>query len=228
MIDDERPAPWIRGFVARWWANHNRSGRVRAALSQALARREPGGRGLNMACGEVHIEPGFVNVDRQGGAADVFADAHRLPFRDASFQVVVSQETVEHLAEPFAAVREMARVLRPRGTILLQAPFVIGYHPGPEDYWRFTGAGLRRLLEQSGLACEEVRPVLGPATGMHRIAVEFWAGLAARLWPRLYLPAKGLAALLFFPLRALDGWLLAGPQRDRIPGGYAALGRKPG
>jgi hypothetical protein len=119
-------------------------------------------------------------------------------------------------------------VLAPGGTLYLQAPFVIGYHPGPEDYWRFTRAGIRRLVEQSGLTCEQVDPVLGPGTGMHRVAVEFWAGLAARLWDRLYRPAKGMAVLLFLPLHWLDGWLLDGSQRDRIPGGYAALARKPG
>jgi len=45
--------------------------------------------------------------------------------------------------------------------------------------------------------------------------------------PATYLPVKGVASLLCFPLRALDGPRHAGPQRDRIPGGYLALGRKP-
>lgn len=220
---------WRRRFVRRWWASHNDSGQIRRALAEVLGELDSTPqRGLNLACGEERLHPRLVHVDRvRAGAADVQADAHRLPFPGHSFRVIVSQETVEHLEDPFAALREMARVLRPGGALYLQVPFVLGYHPGPEDYWRFTGAGVRRLLGQAGLRVEKLEPALGAGTGLYRVAVEFFAGAAARLVPAAYLPVKGVASLLCFPLRALDGPLQAGPQRDRIPGGYLAVGRKP-
>ncbi len=222
-------AGWRRRFVRRWWASHNDSRRIQRALAGVLAELDSTPeRGLSLACGDERLHPRLVHVDRaRAGAAEVQADAHRLPFPAHSFRVIVSQETVEHLEDPFAALREMARVLRAGGALYLQVPFVLGYHPGPEDYWRFTGAGVRRLLGQAGLRVEKLEPSLGAGTGLYRVVVEFLAGAAARLVPAAYLPVKGAASLLCFPLRALDGLLYAGPQRDRIPGGFLAVGRKP-
>jgi ubiquinone/menaquinone biosynthesis C-methylase UbiE len=56
-------------------------------------------------------------------------DAQSLPFADASFDMVVSCETIEHLPEVRAAVREMYRVTRPGGKLLLTTP----------NYVNFTG-----------------------------------------------------------------------------------------
>ncbi len=50
------------------------------------------------------------------------ADAQSLPFSTNSFDVVISCETIEHLRDPRAAVREMARVTRPGGLLYLTTP----------------------------------------------------------------------------------------------------------
>jgi len=50
------------------------------------------------------------------------ADAQNLPFAANSFDVVISCETIEHLLDPRAAVREMARVTRPGGLLYLTTP----------------------------------------------------------------------------------------------------------
>lgn len=55
-------------------------------------------------------------------AAAIQADAHLLPFPDAFFDVVISCETIEHLREPEAALREMARVTKRGGLLLLTTP----------------------------------------------------------------------------------------------------------
>ncbi|MGD8396779.1 MAG: class I SAM-dependent methyltransferase [Candidatus Eiseniibacteriota bacterium] len=49
----------------------------------------------------------------------VAADAARLPFADASFDTVVANDVMEHLAEPAASLGEMARVTRPGGAVWL-------------------------------------------------------------------------------------------------------------
>jgi SAM-dependent methyltransferase len=218
----------LRGrFVRRFWATHHGAPAAAKLLAQVLAELPQDGRGLNVGSGETRLDPRLLNLDlARGAAVDCVADALQLPFPRSGFALVVSQETVEHLPDPFEAVHEMSRVLQPGGTLYLQAPFVIGYHPGPEDYWRFTRAGMRRLVEQAGFRQVQVEPVIGAGTGFHRILGEFLAGLAARVLPATYAPAKGLAALVFYPLKWLDGWLLGGGQRDRIPGGYVAIGKK--
>lgn len=50
------------------------------------------------------------------------ADAESLPYADASFDLIVSCETIEHLANPQNSLREMARVCRQNGFLYLTTP----------------------------------------------------------------------------------------------------------
>lgn len=53
------------------------------------------------------------------------ADGRRLPFRDASFDTVLSHAVIEHVADPAAYLAEARRVLKPGGTLFLQtAPYL--------------------------------------------------------------------------------------------------------
>jgi SAM-dependent methyltransferase len=192
-----------------------------------LGNLDHSGIGLNVGSGDTDLHNRLINTDLyRTQATDCVANALALPFPDAAYDLVISQEAVEHIVNPFAAVNEMVRVLKPDGLLYLQVPFVIGYHPGPEDYWRFTREGVGALLDGAGLRCETLVPSVGAGTGLHRILVEFTAGIAARIIPQSYRAVKGVMALLFYPLKWLDGWLMGGAHADRIPGGYLAIGRK--
>jgi len=215
-------------WVSRtFWSTYHEPRAVQEARNGLLANLGPGSKGLNVGAGERRVHSALIAVDLvRSPAIDCVADARRLPFRDLAFELILSQETLEHVADPFQAVREMGRVLKRNGSLYLQTPFVLGYHPNPEDYWRFSHAGVRSLIEQAGLHCERVEPTFGPGTGLHRILVEFTAGVAARVVGRAYLPVKGIAAIVLYPLKWLDGWLTKGDQRERIAGGYFGIGKK--
>ncbi len=216
-------------WVSRtFWSTFRNPRPVQQALRGVLEPLTAGERGLNVGAGERRGHPALVTVDvARSSAIDCVADASRLPFQDRAFTIVLSQETLEHVADPFKAVREMERVLKRNGRLLLQVPFVLGYHPHPEDYWRFTAAGVRGLFEQAGLKCERVEAAYGAGTGLHRILVEFGAELAGRLIAPAYRPAKGVLAIVFFPLKWLDGWLGRSAYPERISGGFIGIGTKP-
>ena len=67
------------------------------------------------------------------------ADVQVLALRDTRFDLVISCETIEHVADARAAVREMARVLRPGGTLLLTAPNYLGLLGAYRIYRELTG-----------------------------------------------------------------------------------------
>jgi SAM-dependent methyltransferase len=53
-------------------------------------------------------------------------DVHALPYADASFDLVVHSDTLEHVSNPIRALAECKRVLRPRGGLCFTVPIVIG------------------------------------------------------------------------------------------------------
>jgi 2-polyprenyl-3-methyl-5-hydroxy-6-metoxy-1,4-benzoquinol methylase len=77
-------------------------------------------------------------------------DVTRLPFEDASFDVVTCFETVEHVSAQRDAVAELARVLRPGGLLLISSPNRGVYPPGNPFHEReLTAAEFEALLKES-------------------------------------------------------------------------------
>lgn len=214
-------------FVGLVYADHNRSGPVRRALTSALATLPADGFALNVGAGRTRIDPRVRNLDIfEGPHIDYVGQAEAIPLPDASVDLVITQEVLEHVADPFKAIAEIHRVLKPGGTLYLQLPFVIGYHPGPTDFWRFTREGMTRLIEIAGLQCKEFGVAVGASTGFYRVAVEYFAILLSVPLPFLYMPLKAAFALLLYPIKLLDALTAHSKQTDRIAGGYYIVARK--
>jgi SAM-dependent methyltransferase len=95
----------------------------------------------------------YTGVDREGPLCNptVVGDAENLPFPDHHFDVVFSNQVLEHVVDPKRALQEAVRVLRPGGRLILSVPGVWPAHEVPYDYWRFTRYGLVHLLEGLGI-----------------------------------------------------------------------------
>jgi SAM-dependent methyltransferase len=68
-----------------------------------------------------------------------------------SVDIVISGQCLEHARNPFKAVAEMARILKPGGLMVLIAPFAIAVHRFPIDCWRFAPDGMRELMIDAGV-----------------------------------------------------------------------------
>ena len=79
---------------------------------------------------------------------DVFGDGHELPFMDNSFDLVLSQAVIEHLHDPYQAVNEIYRVLRPGGVVYAESAFMQPLHAVPYHFFNTTSWGLERLFSQ--------------------------------------------------------------------------------
>ena len=126
------------------------------------------------------FSPAAIEMARKRGEAHAVkvdfqtADAQALPFADASFDVLLSCECLEHLPDPQKALHEMARVLRPGGKLVLTTenysnamllawvvawwrgePFNSGTHVQPIEqfflFWR-----VRRMMRRAGMPVKQM------------------------------------------------------------------------
>lgn len=63
------------------------------------------------------------------------------------FDIIVCTEVLEHTLNPFSAVDEIYRMLKPGGLLLMTTPFNFRIHGPLPDCWRFTEHGIRALLK---------------------------------------------------------------------------------
>lgn len=66
---------------------------------------------------------------------------------DHSVGTMVCLSTLEHVADPFKAVRRLRMAMRPGGLCIVSVPFQFPHHPSPVDHWRFSPTGLEQLFD---------------------------------------------------------------------------------
>jgi SAM-dependent methyltransferase len=183
------------------YAEHNRSERGAGFVfarpeREALFKRYVGGPGrrvLDLGCRDGALTQAFldgnevigVDADREAlaeaaklGIETHWADLDRpLELGDASFDVVVAGELLEHLRDPLRLVAEIRRLLRPGGTFVASVPnayrlkgrilFLFGRPPenDPTHLQMFSGGDVRALL--AGFDDQHVYFVAGRLVPLH-------------------------------------------------------------
>ncbi len=140
----------------------------RRCMHKAIGRAatKVGGTVIDIGCGMRQYEylfshaKRYVGLDRprtsEQARADVVADGMVLPFAQASVDCVLLTEVIEHVPDHQMLLAEIARVIRPGGTLIMSAPFIGGLHEEPRDYYRFTPYIVKILLDRYGFTVEEI------------------------------------------------------------------------
>jgi SAM-dependent methyltransferase len=80
--------------------------------------------------------------------ADYIGDitTHNTEIPDSFFDGVICMEVLEHTVDPFAAISEISRIMKPGGYLFVTSPLNARIHGPIPDCWRFTEFGLKLLL----------------------------------------------------------------------------------
>lgn len=66
---------------------------------------------------------------------DIYSDIVSIPVEDNSFDFILCTEVFEHVPEPIQAMKELVRICKPGGKILITAPFTSGIHQEPYHFY---------------------------------------------------------------------------------------------
>jgi len=172
----------LNGWVGQWpFTKANLNGFVREAGF------ELNGLTLNAGKGEVDYQLDAereISIDIQSDSGpEVVADLHHIPLRSETITTVVAICVLEHVARPWDVVREFNRILKAKGKLIVEVPFINPIHAAPHDFFRFSIEGLEVVLNDNGFRVFEKRITQPASYGM------FWLW-----WQRL-------KEIKFYPLR---------------------------
>jgi SAM-dependent methyltransferase len=90
----------------------------------------------------------YVGCDmREGPGVDRVLDLHNIDLPDETAGTVFLMDTLEHVEYPHQAVKEVHRILKPDGVLIMSSVLDFFIHETPNDFWRFTPDGFNSLLK---------------------------------------------------------------------------------
>lgn len=118
----------------------------------------------------------YVAADYESRHAPMLADGHALPFKDNSFDFIISIAVLEHIQHPYVMLKEVLRVLKPGGRFIGTVSFLEPFHDN--SYYHHTHLGTFNSLDVAGFDIVKVAPSQG------------WDGLTAMAYMHMFSTMK--------------------------------------
>ncbi|WP_428328562.1 class I SAM-dependent methyltransferase [Mucilaginibacter sp.] len=184
---------------------------------------------VDFGCGDMPyrsiIEPltgKYLGVDLEMNSK---ADHHigfdsKTTLPDNYCDIILSNQVLEHVDTPPGYLQEALRILKPGGSMIISTHGYWFYHPTPNDYWRWTSAGLRKIIEAEGFKINSFFGIMGLAASGLQL---FQDGICVKL-PKFLIPPF---ALVMQGLIGLFNKINSQEQRNRDGAIYVIVAQKP-
>lgn len=138
-----------------------------------------------------------------------------LPFNDQEFDVVLSFNLFEHIFNYQKLINETYRILKKDGELIGFVPFLVNFHPDPNDYFRYTEQALNKIFQNANFSEIKIETIgNGPfSVNYNNIVLS-----VPKIIRVIILPFYLILDILFLKLRP--------NARKRYPLGYFFIVRK--
>lgn len=108
------------------------------------------------------LKPNQLRGNQVYAELDYVCDICEIPVPNESFDVALCTEVLEHVPNPIQAVKEIGRILKPGGELILTAPLGSGLHQEPYHFYGgYTPHWYRKFLDEAGFGEIEISPNRG-------------------------------------------------------------------
>ena len=239
---DERLMNAMLELDDRHWWYRGRRRIIRAELDRMAL--PAGSRVLDAGCGSgrtleelgrygevfgVELDPGAASMARDRGCGEVHVGRlEELPWEDASFDLITCLDVIEHTPDDRVTLRELRRVSKPGGYLLVTVPAYQGlwsmHDVANHHYRRYSRGRLRASARDAGWRVSRMTSfnglLLAPAAAVRLAERRRLRQPDADYKPELTLGPEWLNAALEQPLRLEARWLAQG---RRLPAGLSLL-----
>jgi len=197
------------------------NGRIRRFLEEQAARLGPQARLLDASAGSrpyqaIFVKQAYESCDRPNGFYqckhdfECYLDA--IPRPQNYYDAVVLTQVLEHVPNPEGVLKELARITRPGGRLLLSVPMTCPLHGEPWHFFNFTHHGLARLAVESGWRVVECEKIGGAFWVLGKRLGELPGRLMKSVDPfRARKRGCSVTASIAWTLSLLPFWLICAP-----------------
>lgn len=129
------------------------------------------GKCIDIGCGDMPFKPLIEKQVNQYDTLDIekrtlnvtyIADICNMDIiKNTTYDSAICLQVLEHVADPFKAMREINRILKKGSILVCSAPHLSRLHEEPHDYYRYTKYGLEYLFKSSGFRIISITPTGG-------------------------------------------------------------------
>ena len=180
---------------------------------------------INIGAGNTNYSSKIINLDiEKTNNVNVLADSRFLPIKSNSVSLVISQAVLEHTPETKRNIDEIERVLKPKGILYVEVPWMQTFHAHPHDYFRFSHQGIESFLENFDIYEKGI--AVGPASALALNMRIFLATLFSFGNYKLFVFFGLIFSFLTFPIKFLDFFMESNPLSFYSASGIYVLAKK--